>query len=90
MSKEIKIKKDIKANEISSFLRELADTFDGRKEAFDVGVRKQLHDFSRIEINIKKNMLLASVKMKMEQGESLAQYHGLKSQRPPAKPGVFD
>lgn len=71
MSKAIKIQKDINANELSAFLRELADTFDGRKEAFDVGVRKHIQDFSKFEIKIKKDMLLASVKMKMEQGEPI-------------------
>ncbi|MBA3037061.1 MAG: hypothetical protein FP814_11290 [Desulfobacterium sp.] len=75
MSKEIKINKKINANEISSFLRELADTFDGQKEAFDIDVRKHLQNFSKIEINIKKNMLLASVKMKMEQGEPIEITH---------------
>ncbi|MFH2046941.1 MAG: hypothetical protein ABIK92_17565 [Pseudomonadota bacterium] len=71
MSKAIKIQKDINANELSAFLRELADTFDGRKEAFDVDVGEHIQDFSKFEIKIKKDTLLASVKMKMEQGEPL-------------------
>ncbi|MBU1053275.1 MAG: hypothetical protein KKC46_05530 [Proteobacteria bacterium] len=71
MSKAIKIQKDINANELSAFLRELADTIDGRKEAFDVGVGEHIKDFSKFEIKIKKDMLLASIKLKMEQGEPI-------------------
>ena len=65
-SNATKIKKELEVTEVGSFLRELADDFDGRGDVFTADSGGQLQDFYKFELKMKREMTAVSLKLKIE------------------------